>query len=92
MRDYPENNSAGRCNSGKEKNPLKSIEIDEKICTGCGICVEFCPKKILVLSRKRNPGGICPAEVENLDACTKCRLCELYCPSFAISVEGEDDE
>ncbi len=76
----------------KGERPLKRIDIDEKICSGCDICIEFCPKKVLARSKKRSLGGVYPARVENLAACTGCRLCELYCPSFAISVEGEDDE
>lgn len=27
--------------------------------------------------------------VDNLDACTGCQLCEIYCPDFAIEVEKE---
>lgn len=68
------------------------IYIDENLCAGCGICIEFCPKKVLARSGKRSLGGIHLVRIENSAACTHCRLCELYCSSFAISVEGEEDE
>jgi len=64
---------------------MKKIYVDENLCTGCGICIEFCPKEVLSYSTQRR-------RVENLEACTLCRTCELYCSAFAIAVEGEKDE
>ncbi|MEA1963953.1 MAG: ferredoxin family protein [Candidatus Aerophobetes bacterium] len=71
---------------------MKKIYVDEDLCTGCGICIEFCPKKVLSYSSQRSLRGIYPAQVENLEACTLCRICEVYCPAFSIAVEGEKDE
>jgi len=71
---------------------MKKIYVDENLCTGCGICIEFCPKEVLSYSTQRSLKGIYPARVENLEACTLCRMCELYCSAFAIAVEGEKDE
>lgn len=50
-------------------------------CKGCGICAEFCPKKVLVVSE------IEKIEVVNPDACIQCRQCELRCPDYAIFVQ-----
>lgn len=55
------------------------IEINEKYCKGCGICVEFCPTTVLELE-----GFV--AKVVNADACIACNQCELRCPDFAIQV------
>ena len=68
------------------------IHIDENLCTGCSICIEFCPKNVLSRSTQRSLKGVYAAWVENLKACTLCRMCELYCPDFAVAVEGEKDE
>ena len=57
------------------------IEINSKWCKGCGFCVEFCPKGVLVMRR-----GL--PVVEDLDGCTACDLCEMMCPDFAIKVSG----
>ncbi len=58
---------------------LPRIEIYEKMCKGCGICVDFCPTNVLEMR-----GSI--AAVKDLDACTRCQLCDLRCPDFAIQV------
>jgi len=57
---------------------LPTIEIIEKYCKGCHICVEFCPTKVLEMQ-----GFIAGV---NLEACIKCMQCELRCPDFAIKV------
>ena len=49
-----------------------------KYCKGCGICVEFCPKKVLELDEL---GKI---KVANPDECVACGQCELRCPDYAI--------
>lgn len=62
----------------KKKTPAK-IEIIEKWCKGCEICVKLCPANVLEMR------GLVVA-VKDIDACTKCMLCELRCPDFCISV------
>ncbi len=69
-------------------NDIK-IYIDRKLCTGCGICIKFCPKDVLDESDDLNQYGNHFAEVVAEDKCIVCRRCELYCPDFAIEVEEE---
>ena len=63
----------------KKSESKKEIKIKESWCKGCEICVEFCPHNVLVMKDGK-------AFVENLETCTACGLCELYCPDFAIEV------
>jgi 2-oxoglutarate ferredoxin oxidoreductase subunit delta len=58
------------------------IEIIEKYCKGCHICVEFCPKDVLEMQ-----GFV--VTVKNQENCIKCMQCELRCPDFAIKVITE---
>lgn len=57
------------------------VDINEKFCKACGICVKFCPKNVLGLD---NNGK---AIVVNEDDCIGCKNCEIRCPDFAITVE-----
>ena len=58
----------------------KELIINVDWCKGCGICVEFCPRKVLEIKHDKvvaaNPGQ-----------CIKCALCELRCPDYAIYVK-----
>lgn len=55
-------------------------------CKGCGICVEFCPRKALTLDKDHKVYVAKPGE------CSGCKLCEMRCPDFAISCPGGDRE
>jgi len=57
------------------------ITLLKDLCKGCGICVSFCPKKILALDTL---GKI--YVIDEL-ACINCGQCELRCPDYAIFVE-----
>jgi len=35
--------------------------------------------------------GVYPAKVEDEEDCSLCGMCELYCPDFAIALEGGED-
>lgn len=62
-------------------NKKIAITVNQKLCKQCGICSELCPKQVL----KQELGR--PPEVERLEACIGCRLCQMRCPDFAIEVE-----
>lgn len=58
----------------------KKLQINEAWCKGCGICVAFCPKKVLTLENEK-------VQIVNGDDCIQCGLCELRCPDYAIYIE-----
>ncbi|MBN1956000.1 MAG: 4Fe-4S binding protein [Anaerolineae bacterium] len=66
--------------SKKKRGKRGQIQIFPNWCKGCGLCVEFCPMKVL---EQGSNGAILVAHPEK---CTACRWCELHCPDFAIFV------
>ncbi len=67
------------------------IVVDESLCKGCHICVQFCPFKVLGISDTVTLRGIYPPYAAHPEKCTSCKLCELMCPDFAIGVEKEGE-
>ncbi len=71
------------------KKKLLEIMINRDWCKGCGICVQFCPTKVLELDEREKAAAVRPED------CICCRMCELRCPDLAIEVrteEGDKDE
>lgn len=66
----------------------KKLLIDRMRCKGCGICVQLCPKKVLVLDAEDK------ATLMDFEHCIACGMCELYCPDLAIELvaQRQDDQ
>ncbi|MDO4720353.1 MAG: 4Fe-4S binding protein [Peptostreptococcaceae bacterium] len=60
----------------------KKLVTEPDWCKGCGICVAFCPKKVLGLEHEK-------IAVLYPEKCIKCGQCELRCPDYAIYLEEE---
>ena len=81
--------------------------VDEELCTGCGICEEKCPRKVVdevfeagVGYRKAIyrpfPQAVPKYPVLDPENCTyfekgKCKACQILCPTDAIDFEQEDE-
>jgi heterodisulfide reductase subunit A len=91
----------------KAKIRKKAKSIDEKLCTGCGLCTTKCPnKKIPGEFNERLgfrtaiyvpfPQAVPNKPVIDKANCTyytkgKCRVCEKVCPTQAIRFDQEDE-
>jgi len=57
-------------------------------CKGCGLCVDACPKGIIVIAHdKINKKGHYPAEISDQEKCIGCAFCATMCPDCVITVE-----
>jgi 2-oxoglutarate ferredoxin oxidoreductase subunit delta len=66
------------------------IEIIEDWCKGCEICIKRCPVNALEMSDKINKRGVYPPILKEENECNFCRLCELLCPDFAVTVLADE--
>lgn len=67
---------------------MPRIIVDEGYCKGCGLCVDVCPRAIIILDPDRiTPKGYHPAKLTDESRCTGCANCALMCPDIAIVVE-----
>jgi ferredoxin len=70
--------------------------IDEEKCVGCGVCVDVCPKGLLVLMPRSQKTYVACSSRDSGAAtmksckvgCIGCRKCEKACPTGAIKVEN----
>ena len=53
-------------------------------CKGCQFCVEFCPQKVLAMSKEINSKGFHYPVVSRPEVCINCGLCASICPDYAI--------
>ena len=58
-----------------------NIDVVEKGCKGCGLCIAICPKKVLELNDQVKSVAVRPED------CIVCRQCENICPALAITVK-----
>ena len=70
--------------SDRVSTPHGDVVILVDRCKGCGFCVEYCPREVLVMSKAFNRKGYHPPEVVSTGVCVHCNLCEMICPEFAI--------
>ena len=67
---------------------MPKVTFATDVCKGCGLCVEACPKDIIILSKTRlNKKGHSPAEITDEEKCTGCGFCATMCPDCVIRVE-----
>ncbi|NTV73853.1 MAG: CoB--CoM heterodisulfide reductase iron-sulfur subunit A family protein, partial [Holophaga sp.] len=85
----------------------KARQLDEKLCTGCGMCITKCPQKKIPdefnegLGKRSAiyvpfPQAVPNKPVIDKDNCTfyksgKCKVCEKMCPTGAIRFDQQDE-
>ena len=72
--------STGGPSVGEDKRKLRELLINRQWCKGCGVCVAFCPKRVLELDVEEKAVAV------RIEDCICCRLCEFRCPDLAIEM------
>ena len=68
------------------------VKINRDLCKDCGLCIEFCPRGLLVRDTELNRRGVEPAKFEGeREKCTGCGNCTVMCPDAAIEIEEVPD-
>lgn len=66
---------------------MPRVKVNKTLCKGCGLCVIYCPGKLLTSSGSLNKKGIHAISFNSKsDKCTGCAMCALMCPDCAIEV------
>lgn len=65
---------------------MAKVEIMPEYCKGCGLCINYCPKKVLGLSEGINEFGYRYAVMMDEENCITCAICSTVCPDIAIKV------
>ena len=71
---------------------MSKVEINQKKCKGCQLCIEVCPVNILNMSSEFNSLGYNFAKVVDEDKCISCARCAQICPDVLIEVYKEKIE
>jgi len=70
-----------------------AVRIKRDRCKSCGLCIEFCPRHLLVLDPELNSRGVKPVKFEGpQDQCTGCGNCAAMCPDAAIEIDEVPDD
>jgi heterodisulfide reductase subunit A len=97
----------GSVGNFKVKVRKRARKVDESLCTGCGVCIEKCPKRVTDevfeagLGKRKAiytpfPQAVPRIPVIDTESCIwfqkgKCGTCKKVCPTGAIDYEQEDE-
>jgi 2-oxoglutarate ferredoxin oxidoreductase subunit delta len=70
--------------TGKTSRKIGPVVQPER-CKGCGICVAFCPERMLVPGDELNSYGYPAVKTVKGGPCRGCMSCYVMCPDLAIA-------
>ncbi len=65
----------------KYLNNVATLKLDKDKCTGCGGCIEVCPRQVFVIRDKK-------VEIVDRDLCIECGACRRNCAFGALTVKS----
>jgi Pyruvate/2-oxoacid:ferredoxin oxidoreductase delta subunit len=64
----------------RQKAPRSFAVIDQNGCTGCEVCIDFCPVDCIEIVPGPDYKGLFNVVEVDLDRCIGCTLCSKFCP------------
>lgn len=74
----------------RKKKPKTVAVINTDGCTGCEVCIDFCPVDCIDVLPGPQHKTLNKVVVVNEDVCIGCSLCAKYCPWETIDMLGYD--
>jgi len=77
----------------KTRRPKQLAVIDQAGCTGCQVCIDFCPADCILIVPGPDPMNSTVHRLVEVDLarCIGCTLCAKYCPWETISMLDFDE-
>ena len=77
----------------KTRRPKQLAVVNQSGCTGCMVCIDFCPADCILIVPGPNPSTPTVHKLVEVDLprCIGCTLCVKYCPWETISMLEFDD-
>ncbi len=77
----------------KTRRPKQLAVIDQGGCTGCMVCIDFCPADCILIVPGPDPQAPTVHRLVEVDLprCIGCTLCAKYCPWETISMLDFDE-
>ncbi len=77
----------------KTRRPKQLAVIDQSGCTGCQVCIDFCPADCILIVPGPDPMNSTVHRLVEVDLarCIGCTLCAKYCPWETISMLDFDE-
>lgn len=70
---------------------MKKVHFLTHRCKGCGLCVLFCPTKVIKMSDQLNDMGHACPDLVDFEHCNGCGICFRMCPDTAIEIREFDE-
>lgn len=75
----------------RKKAPPKLAVINQNGCTGCEVCIVFCPVDCIEVVPGENHAEVQKVVEVDLDRCIGCSLCAKNCPWETIAMMNHDE-
>lgn len=68
---------------------MAKIKVDFSRCKGCFLCVDVCPKAVLIPSNELGAKGFALVQIDETKECVGCGSCYKMCPDYCIEITEE---